>query len=160
MRRAGHWPVPVLVLALGACAEPAPAPDASTGPDLVNARATLDAWVELWGTYDLAELPSLFLDGGSLTYFSSETEGVIRGMESLRTHHQGFGFADGGVQTESRLWLEGLELEPAGTAVSATAVWFFQSSPETDEIGRGPVTFVLVPSGGGYKIQHAHFANY
>jgi hypothetical protein len=81
-------------------------------------------------------------------------------METLRTHHEGFGFADGGAETESRLWLEGLELKPAGTAVSATAIWFFQATPEADEIGRGPVTFVLVPTGDGYKIQHAHFANY
>jgi hypothetical protein len=155
-----HWRLLVLPFALGACAEPAPAPDASAGPDLAGARATVDAWVELWNTYDLAGLPALFVGDGTLTYFSSETEGVIRGMEALRTHHEGFGFAEGGAETESRLWLEGLELEPAGTAVSGTAIWFFRSTPQADEVGRGPVTFVLVPTLDGYKIQHAHFANY
>ena len=160
MRPAAPGWLPILALAVGACAEPVPAPDAAASPDLEGARATLDAWVELWNTYDLAALPALFVGDSTLTYFSSETEGVIRGMDALRTHHEGFGFADGGAETASRLWLEGLELEPAGTAVSATAIWFFQSTPETDEVGRGPVTFVLVPTDAGYRIQHAHFANY
>ena len=160
MRLAALAWLPVIALVLGACAEPAPAPDAAAGPDLDGARATVDAWVELWNTYDLAGLPALFVGDGTLTYLSSETEGVLRGMETLRTHHEGFGFADGGAETESRLWLEGLELEPAGTAVSATAIWFFKATPEADEVGRGPVTFVLVATSDGYKIQHAHFANY
>ena len=131
-----------------------------TMTDLAAAQQTLDAWVALWNTYDLVGLADLFVTDSTLTYLSSETEGLIRGFDALVSHHEGFGFAEGGADTESSLWLESLELDAAGSAVIATAVWYFQSAPTTDEVGRGPVTFVLVEREGGYRIQHAHFANY
>ena len=62
-----------------------------TAPD-----AQLERWVEMWNSYDLDEVKELFLDDTRLTYFSSEKEGVIRGMEAVLEHHRGFGFVPGG----------------------------------------------------------------
>jgi hypothetical protein len=136
--------------------------DITEGPevDLTLARATLDAWVAVWNSFDLDAIESLFVTDSTVTYFSSEREGLIVGWAQLLAHHEGFGFVPGGEVRESRLWLDDLQLHVAGTAVSAAAIWYFQRTPEADSVMRGPVSFVLVPDSAGYRIQHANFGNY
>lgn len=160
----------LMVILLLGCSQPdasAAGADASGGgasvqemPDLRSARVTLESWVTLWNSYDLDQVDVLFTEDESVTYFSSETEGLIKGHAALMEHHEGFGFVPGGKQVESRLWLEDIRLDAAGTGAVATAIWFFQRTPSDDEVMRGPVTFVLAPAEDGYRIQHANFSNY
>ncbi|MBL7851717.1 MAG: hypothetical protein JNN04_12510 [Cyclobacteriaceae bacterium] len=116
-------------------------------------EALLAAWEKSWNTYDLKEVPRLFVADQSVTYFSSERAGLIQGIDSLIKHHRGFGFVEGGKTSANRLWLTDVRHRP----LSATALWHFQrpGSPEQ----RGPVTFILQRSGEGYRIAHAHFSN-
>lgn len=131
-----------------------------SGADLALARSTLDAWVAVWNSFDRDALEPLFVTDSTVTYFSSEREGLIVGWPELMAHHEGFGFVPGGDVRESRLWLEELQLHSAGTAVSAAAIWYFRRTPDADTVMRGPVSFVLTPDSAGYKIQHATFGNY
>jgi len=120
---------------------------------------TLEAWVEMWNSYDLDEVDRLFVADESVTYFSSEYEGLVEGIGALREHHVGFGFRAGGAPTGSRLWLEDVEVRWAdGTAV-VLAQWLFSRPDAEGPPQKGPVSFVLVAGDDGYRILHAHFAN-
>jgi hypothetical protein len=122
-------------------------------------RALIDAWVTFWNTYDLRKVDELFLPDGRVSYFSSEKEGVIKGIDALRKHHEGFGFVPGGKASQNRLWLEGVDVEDLGPAVVVTGVWRFQRAG-ADGVQKGPVTLVYAPAATGYRIAHAHFGNY
>lgn len=129
-------------------------------PDRQTPETTLAAWTTSWNTYDLDLAMSLFTEQPAPTYFSSEKPGRISGSDSLRTHHQGFGFVRGGKASDNRLWLAGVETRQVGEAAFVTATWFFDrdvtgSAPAQ----RGPVTFVLAKGPDGWRIAHAHFAN-
>ena len=63
-----------------------------------------------------------------MTYFSSEKEGLIKGIEALRDHHQGFGFVDGGKDQPNKLWVEDLHTSNYGSVVSVMGLWYFQST--------------------------------
>lgn len=115
--------------------------------------ALIKSWEAFWNTYDLREVPQLFVNDSTVTYFSSERAGLIKGIDNLVKHHEGFGFLTGGKKSENKLWLSDVHYFPS--AVIAT--WHFQR-PGADE-QRGPVTFVLKKDKSGYKIQHAHFSN-
>jgi ketosteroid isomerase-like protein len=122
-------------------------------------RRELDRWVEFWNTYDLDKIEDLFVPDDRLTYFSSEREGVLRGIEAVRKHHEGFGFVPGGRRKPTKLWLEDVHAaEGPGVAV-VTAIWCFSSETRSG-VQRGPLTLVFVPSGPEWRIVHAHFANY
>ena len=100
------WAVIIGGLALGCEATEVtvhqpPAPDAQ-----------LERWVEMWNSYDLDEVNELFLDDPGLTYFSSEKEGVIRGMEAVLEHHRGFGFVPGGGSKRHPSMAGGVEHRP------------------------------------------------
>lgn len=125
-------------------------------PDEV--QRTLQAWVFMWNTYDLKEVDRLFPEPPAPTYFSSEKEGVLRGLEALRAHHAGFGFVPGGKLQQNRLWLENQTVELFGDTAVVTATWFFQKSD--GRIQRGPLTMVLARREGRTGIVHAHFANW
>ena len=116
------------------------------------------AWVDMWNSFDLDQVEALFLRDGRVTYFSSEKPGLIVGIEALREHHRGFGFAPGGAHRGSRLWLEGTRAQTYGTAVVVASTWFFQRAGSATS-QRGPVTLILVRDGAGCRIAHAHFAN-
>jgi ketosteroid isomerase-like protein len=125
----------------------------------VAVTRTLDSWVEMWSSYDLDEVRSLFVADPSVTYFSSERGGLIQGIEALVRHHAGFGFRSGGAPTGSRLWLEEVEVRWANGTAVVLAQWLFASAGSPDAPQRGPVTFVLVPRADRYRILHAHFAD-
>ena len=123
--------------------------------DFVN---LVDEWVSLWNTYDLSRVGELFLNDGRVSYFSSEKEGAVRGIQDLIEHHRGFGFVPGGKRQPNRLWLEDVHIEEYGACAVVTAVWCFQRADSP--VQRGPVTMVYVDDGGGYRIAHANFGNY
>jgi|GEM_PF-645686 len=118
-------------------------------------------WVEMWNTYDLDQVQRLFLDDQRLTYFSSEKEGIIRGMEAVLEHHRGFGFVPAGESKPTRLWVEGLRTDLLGETAVITGIWFFQSIPEAeDDPQKGPVTFVCVLEQGEWRFVHMNFSEY
>jgi len=121
----------------------------------------VDAWVDMWNTYDLDRVEELFLDDARVTYFSSEKEGLIRGIDALVAHHEGFGFVRGGKDQPNRLWLEDLHQESFGEAAVVGATWLFRRGPDPETPPqRGPVTFVCVREGGAWRFAHMHFATY
>jgi len=119
----------------------------------------IDAWVSMWKTYDLSLVDGLFLNNQTVTYFSSEKEGVVKGIVALRKHHEEFGFVRGGKVQPNRLWLEDADIEQHGPTAIVTAIWCFKRG-DSETVRRGPVTFVYVHSGKEYRIAHAHFSNY
>jgi ketosteroid isomerase-like protein len=121
----------------------------------------VDAWVGMWNSYDLSKVDELFLAVEDATYFSSEKEGLIRGIKAIREHHRGFGFVAGGKDSENRLWLEDLVTQEYGDTAVVTGIWFFGRAGEAAEkVQRGPMTLVLKKTEEGYRIAHMHFANY
>ena len=122
-------------------------------------QRTLDEWVAMWNSYDLDEVERLFVADESVTYFSSERDGLIQGIEELIAHHEGFGFRSGGADTESRLWLEDIQTRWGGSTAAVMATWFFGGADADEPPQEGPVTFVIVSREDGLRILHAHFAN-
>jgi ketosteroid isomerase-like protein len=121
----------------------------------------IETWVSLWNTYELSKVDELFLTDDRVTYFSSEKEGLIRGIDAVREHHRGFGFVEGGKPAEKELWMEELQSDVFGSTAVVTGIWFFGSRAEDrDKIQHGPVTFVYAKEGDDFKLAHLHFANY
>jgi len=119
----------------------------------------IDEWVEIWNSYDLSRVRELFLDDGRVTYFSSEKEGIVKGIEAMVEHHREFGFVPGGKDSPNSLWLEDVDVEEFEASAVVTAIWCFKRG-ETGALQRGPVTLVYTLSGDGYRIAHANFGNY
>jgi tetratricopeptide (TPR) repeat protein len=136
-------------------------PAGGPNPETADIRGLLRAWNAMWNASDLTPVGSLFLGGEGPSYFSSEKRGLIRGLPALLEHHRGFGFVPGGTRTESRLWLEDVRTLEAGgpDAFLVTAVWGFDRGQGPAAAQRGPVTFVIVRTGAGFRIAHAHFSN-
>lgn len=123
------------------------------------AERIVGEWVSFWNTYDLQLVEKLFLTDARVSYFSSEKQGVIRGIDALRQHHEGFGFVSGGKAHGNRLWLEDLHADVFGPVTIVTAIWHFQRQG-SDSVQKGPVTLVYAQDGTRYRIAHGHFANY
>lgn len=162
----------ILVLLATGCGSPDSAPNDSASPDsesdgnipgadLGALDALVEDWVEMWNSYDLDQVGLLFLNDDRLTYFSSEREGLIRGMDAVLEHHRGFGFVPGGDEKSSRLWMEEVRIDPMGDAAVVTGIWFFQTDPEAGtELQRGPVTIVCLRTGTGWRFGHMNFSSY
>ncbi len=121
-------------------------------------RATIDRWERMWNTYDLNEVSELFCNCDDVSYFSSEKEGLIRGIDALVEHHRGFGFEPGESDRETKLWLDEIELFEFGESSLVTAIWYFERPERTQ---KGPVTILLKRNAGGkYEIVHMNFSNY
>jgi hypothetical protein len=142
------------------------------GPEPEGPAAVIEAWVEMWNSYDLDQVDALFLNDARLSYFSSETEGLIRGMEAVRQHHVGFGFVPGGKVQSNRLWLEELHTDLFQDAAVVTGIWYFRSGAEEGgpDVAapagaetppqKGPVTFVCVNREGRWQFVHMSFSEY
>ncbi len=115
-------------------------------------------WVDAWNSYDLNAIDELFVQSDDLSYFSSEKEGVIRGFEAVKTHHEGFGFVPGGNKSQKRLILVDVDHTCTANQPIVTAIWYFQH-PD-GRLQKGPVSISYVYDGNAYRIQHMHFANY
>ena len=146
----------VLVLALTLPALPADGQQVArdTPQDL------LDAWVELWSTYDLDMVSALFLQGDALTYFSSETEGLLEGFDKIVEHHRGFGFVPGGDARDQLIWVRDVRIEEFGQTALIGAIWYFGDPESPADAQRGPMSVLAVRTADGYRIAHMHFATY
>jgi len=118
----------------------------------------INLWVKSWNTYDLNQVDELFLLDDRVTYFSSERQGLIRGVEALRKHHEGFGFVPGGKEQPNKLWVEDIHTVQFDSTAIVTCIWFFQREDGTTQ--RGPSTFVYVQVGDEYRIAHVNVGNY
>jgi len=169
MRRIHPEKTPVLILTLfvilavgGLSGSGERAQSISAAPDF-DIRKLLDVWLAMWNSYDLTQVDKLFLTDNRLTYFSSEKEGLIRGIEAVRKHHEGFGFVKSGKIQKNRLWLEGLQVDIFGETAIAAGIWFFERGeavPDKPKVQRGPVTVVLLKQGREYRIAHMNFGTY
>ena len=110
-----------------------------------DVQELLDSWVAMWNAYDLAMVNNLFLQDSRVSYFSSEKEGLIQGIDAVREHHVGFGFVDGGKSQKNELWVEGVQVSNFGIAAVVAGIWYFQrASDDPGSIQKGPFTFVCV----------------
>ena len=135
--------------------------DRPQAPPNFDADAQVTAWLKMWNTRDLARVDELFLNDSSVTYFSSEREGLIQGFAALRAHHQGFGFVVGGAEPEQELSVEDVRSSIYGDVAVVGAIWLFgDRSAPPDSISRGPMTAVYTWADGRYRIAHMHFAEY
>ena len=117
------------------------------------------AWVAFWNCYDLSLVNQLFHT--NVTYFSSEKEGLITGIEAIREHHKGFGFVEGGKESPNKLWVEDLHTTVFGHVAIVNGIWFFQrAGTDPDKAQSGPVTMVFVKVGDEYHIAHMNHGNY
>ncbi|MBN2246047.1 MAG: hypothetical protein JW755_09410 [Candidatus Aminicenantes bacterium] len=123
-----------------------------------NTNKYVDAWIKMWNTYDLDQVDELFLLDNRLTYFSSEKEGIIIGINAVRDHHIGFGFVKRGKKQPNKLWLEDINSTEFNSSAVVTGIWYFQR--QDGSIQRGPVTIVYVQQGDSYRIAHMNFSNY
>ena len=154
--RSGATRIALLVL-LAACG-PTDRPQAR--PEF-DADTQVTAWLDMWNTRDLARVDELFLNDSSVTYFSSEREGLIQGFAALRAHHRGFGFVDGGTEPDQELWVADVRSSVYGEVAVVGAIWLFgDRSAPPDSISRGPMTAVYIWADGRYRIAHMHFAEY
>jgi ketosteroid isomerase-like protein len=121
----------------------------------------VNAWVAAWNSYDLNEVDTLFLADEHVTYLSSERQVLIRGIEALRKHHEGFGFVPGGKIQGNKLWVEDVHTEQHGPIAIVTATWFFRRGGAAGgKVQKGPMTAVYVQRNTSWRIAHMHFANY
>lgn len=121
----------------------------------------MSAWLNLWNTYDLALVDELFLNDSTVTYFSSEREGLIRGIDAVRTHHEGFGFVPGGRPATQDLWVDDVHTEVFWPTAIVTGVWLFGDREGAPELAqRGPFTFVYLQEGDTYRLAHLNFGTY
>ena len=129
-----------------------------TGPQ--SAQQALDAWLALWRRYDLDQLGDVFLQDRVLTYFASDSEGVIQGWDAVRAYHEDRGFVSGGFSITEELWLEDALISDFEDTAIVSAVWHFGNPLQAAEAGRGPFTMVLVRTPAGYRVSHVNMANY
>ena len=121
----------------------------------------VEQWVMMWNRYDLSLVDSLFVRNEGATYFSSEKQGLIRGIDAIREHHRSFGFVAGGKKQDNRLWVEDLHSGWYSGAIVVTGVWYFKKpSQGQGEAQFGPMTMVYSMVDGEWRIAHMHFANY
>ena len=137
-----------------------PVPSMGQTPSLGSPSALLDAWVELWGSYDLGVVEDLFVRDQRVTYFPTVPEGLIQGLEAIIEHHRGFGFEAGGAERDQRIWVEDAEVFDFGSTALIGAIWFFGDPQSPDDAMRGPMSLLAVRTADGYRIGHMHFATY
>ena len=121
----------------------------------------LSDWVLMWNSYDLLMVDELFVADSTVTYFSSEKEGLIKGIDAVRKHHEGFGFVKNGKAQKNKLWVEDLHIQVFGAVAIVKGVWFFKKpDKESVFVQKGPFTVIYIKKGEKYLITHMHFANY
>ena len=126
-----------------------------------DVQELIASWVAMWNSYDLAMVDKLFLQDSRVSYFSSEKEGLIQGIDAVRKHHVGFGFADGGKSQENKLWIEKVQVSDFGKAAIAAGIWYFQRASDNEEsVQKGPFTFVCIRHGEGWRLAHLNFSTY
>ena len=123
-------------------------------------NALLDAWLGMWRRYDLDRIEELFVADDALTYFASDREGLIEGIDAVRAYHADVGFVAGGFDPENELWLEQVTIADFGESAVVGAMWYFGSRVNRQAAGRGRMTMVLTSTSSGFKISHLNFGSY
>lgn len=123
-------------------------------------RQALNAWLNLWRRYDLDALEDVFLVDPALTYFASDSEGVIEGWEAVRSYYEEQGFVPGGFSVTDELWLEDTLITDFEDSAVVSAVWRFGNRVTPETAGRGPFTMVIVRTNTGFRVSHVNMANY
>lgn len=131
---------------------------ASTGHE--SPRQALNAWLNLWRRYDLDALEDVFLVDPALTYFASDTEGVMQGWDAVRSYYEEQGFVPGGFSVTDELWLENTLITDFEESAVVSAVWRFGNRVTPADAGRGPFTMVVVKTNTGFRVSHVNMANY
>ena len=121
----------------------------------------MNNWVAMWNSYDLSRVEKLFLTDSTVTYFSSEREGLIKGIEAVIEHHRGFGFVEGGKAQPNKLWVEDVHTTVRLNVAVVSGIWYFlNQSDGEDQTSKGPFTAIYVQDENEYRIAHMHFSNY
>lgn len=149
-----------LTLAAAVAVSAAPAAAQRLHDAFATPSELLEAWVQLWTTYDLDRVGALFLADERVTYFSSEREGLIRGYDAVVEHHRGFGFEPGGSRRDAVIWVGDVVVTELPGAALVAAIWYFGDPDAPSGAQRGPMSLLAVREGGGYRIAHMHFATY
>jgi tetratricopeptide (TPR) repeat protein len=119
---------------------------------------SINNWVRMWNNYNLDTVDELFLNNKTLSYFSSEKEGILIGIDDVRKHHSSFGFVSKGKKNTTKLWLDLKKINYFTNSALVSAIWFFQKPDGT--LQKGPVTIVYSLEENNYKIAHMNFSNY
>jgi ketosteroid isomerase-like protein len=148
------WMTLVFALATSTSALQGQSPRLDTPQDL------LDAWVDLWSSYDLDRVSDLFLQDERLTYFSSEKEGLLKGFEQIVEHHRGFGFEPEGSPRDQVIWVEDVQINEFGDAALIAAIWYFGNPDSPADAQRGPMSAMSIRTADGQRFVHMHFSTY
>jgi imidazolonepropionase-like amidohydrolase len=135
-------------------------PAAAVSGGAATPNALLDAWIGMWRRYDLDWVEELFVPDDALTYFASDREGLIEGIDAVRAYHADVGFVPGGFAPENELWLEQVTIADFGESAVVGAMWYFGNRVNRLAAARGPMTMVLASTSSGFKISHLNFGNY
>jgi len=136
------------------------APPTARAAGAASARDILEAWLEMWRRYDLDGLGDVFVDDPALTYFPSDGQTLLEGLDAVTAYHEGIGFVSGGFQPESELWLDDVTISDFGESAVVGAVWHFGSRVDQGGVPRGPLTLVMSRTPQGLRITHVNFGNY
>src|SRR5688572_23290667 len=101
-----------------------------------DVHRALAAWLAFWNGYDLNRIDDLYVV--DLTYFSSESEGLMQGREALRAQHQRFGFVPGGKETPNLLSLDDVVVREWGEMAVVSAIWRFRRGGAGGPVQCGP----------------------
>lgn len=130
----------------------------TSGP--ASPQQALEAWLGLWRRFDLDGLGAVFLQDPALTYFASDSDGLIEGYDAVRAYHEEAGFVSGGFQPEQELWVEDVVIADFDDNAVISGVWHFGNRVSRTDAAQGPMTMVVEQTGSGYRIAHLHMGNY
>ena len=114
----------------------------------------------LWRRYDIDALEDVFIVDPALTYFPSDSVGLVEGFEAVVEYHRTQGFVPGGFRPDQELWLEQTVIADFGDSAVVSAVWHFGNRVSRQDVARGPLTLVVVRTNRGYRISHVNMGNY
>ena len=137
---------------------PTPKEEATSGP--ASPRETLEQWLAMWRRFDLDRVGDLFIRDPALTYFASDSIGLIEGYDAVVAYHQESGFVSGGFQPDAELWLEDIVIADFDDSAILTGVWRFGNRVSRTDAPSGPLTMVIERTSAGYRIAHLHLGNY
>lgn len=139
-------------------AEDTPDKAPTTGP--ASPQEALEYWLALWRRYDTEALDGVFLVDPAMTYFPSDSVGLVEGFEAVVEYHRTQGFVVGGFRPDQELWLEDTVITDFDESAVVSAVWHFGNRVSREGVARGPLTLVVVRTNSGYRISHVNMGNY
>ncbi|MBT8488918.1 MAG: amidohydrolase family protein [Gemmatimonadetes bacterium] len=130
----------------------------TSGP--ASPQEALQYWLGLWRRYDTDDLADVFLVDPAMTYFPSDSVGLVEGFEALVEYHRTQGFVSGGLRPDQELWLEDTVITDFDESAVVSAVWHYGNRVSRAGVARGPLTLVVTRTSNGYRISHVNMGNY